>query len=384
MTEAQAPVKPWRLYGAAALSAVMLALAYEHEWLPYLVLVALVPWLGAIRGSRRRHAAVSAMVFGVVLFGFQMFWVVPFVTRWTGSLVMGILPLVVVQLLAAIVYVPLGLGLKWASRGWRVWLLPLVWVSHEVLRSYLPELAFPWAFAATPLVAHPQWVQHAAWGTVWLVSATVVLFNLGILWVLDARRSAWQPGKIATAFGVALGLPLLAATRLAAPEPSSKMRFTLGQHGYDMSVEQKAGIELALEEFTNKAVLRANSDKSDLLVFPEGYSRTTATTGPPDTPLGENPMVPAMFGSFREQDGHMYQAAYLYDGKWQHSDKTKLVVFGEFVPFREQIPLLQSFHLTPVDLTPGTNLSVLPYRDKVIGPMVCFEGVFPELGVKEA
>ena len=384
VAEEKVKPRPWRLYGAACLSGFLLAMAYEHDWLACLVLVALVPWLGAIRGATRRHAAISASVFGCTLFTFQMLWVVPFVQRWTGNAVLAVLPLLVILFLAFFVYLPLGIGLRWASQGWRIWLVPLVWVSHEVLRAYLPELAFPWAFAATPLVIHPEWVQHAAWGTIWFVSATVVLFNLGLLWLWDCRRAKSWAAKPFVAFGIALAFPLLASMRLAATAPQQKMRFTLGQHGFDMAFGERPKLAAALDEFTAKAVLHAAGDHSDLLVFPEGFSQTTATTGPPVTPLGVKPMVPVMFGSFRADGDKTYQAAYLFDGKWQHADKTKLVVFGEFVPFRNQIPLLKSFNLTPVDLTPGSVLMVLPYQRRILGPMVCFEGVFPELGVRQA
>lgn len=374
----------FRLYGAAALSATLLALAFESDWLAWLPLVALVPWLALLRSAGRRQAALSSAVFGLVLFGFQMWWVVPFTIRWTGNAALGFLPWVVVLFLAFIVYSILGPGLRWALQGNRVALVPLVWVSHEVLRAYLPELAFPWAFVGTPLVVFPWAVQHAAWGTVWLVSATVVGFNLGLLWAWEAWKAKRFDPRAAWAFGISLGLPLVASTRLLAPEPKDTLRFTLGQHGYDMAFGNKAGLQPALDAFTQKAVGAAMMDGSDLLVFPEGYSRTTATVGPPDTPLGPQPMVPVMFGSFRQQGAQTYQAAYLFDGSWQYTDKTKLVVFGEFVPFRNQFPLLKSFNLSPTDLTPGTVLRVLPYRGRKLAPMVCFEGVFPELGVRQA
>jgi len=65
-------------------------LAFPPFDLRWLVFVALVPWLVSIRGQEARAVRRSGLVFGSIFYGYQMWWVVPFVYKWTGSLVSGI------------------------------------------------------------------------------------------------------------------------------------------------------------------------------------------------------------------------------------------------------------------------------------------------------
>jgi len=89
-----------------------------------------------------------------------------------------------------------------------------------------------------------------------------------------------------------------------------------------------------------------------------------------------------VFGGKRSDEDKTYQTAFGYDGAWSFADKTRLVVFGEYVPFRD-LPLLSNFHLPAGDLSPAKQLSVLKVNGITIGPLLCFEGVFPDLPERE-
>jgi apolipoprotein N-acyltransferase len=61
-----------------------------------------------------------------------------------------------------------------------------------------------------------------------------------------------------------------------------------------------------------------------------------------------------------------------------------LVVFGEYVPFREQIPFLQNFNLPAGDLIPADHLQTMDIGGMKVGQLICFEGVFPDLVVEHS
>jgi apolipoprotein N-acyltransferase len=113
--------------------------------LALLVFAGVAPWLASLRDTSARGSLKSGFLFGFLFFLFQMYWLVPFVERWTGRLGTALVPWLVSALLAGIVYAPLGWLIRecW-RRGW-VWLIPLVWAGHEGFRAYMPVLAFPWA-----------------------------------------------------------------------------------------------------------------------------------------------------------------------------------------------------------------------------------------------
>src|SRR5260370_22666807 len=81
-----------RRMGAAALSGVLLALAFPAFDVGALALVALVPLIWAWRGATPAPAALYGVVFGVVFAGVLMYWlwyfgilaIVPLVAGWAA------------------------------------------------------------------------------------------------------------------------------------------------------------------------------------------------------------------------------------------------------------------------------------------------------------
>jgi apolipoprotein N-acyltransferase len=104
---------------------------------------------------------------------------------------------------------------------------------------------------------------------------------------------------------------------------------------------------------------------------------------PPPTSFRIREGVAVVFGGQRGS-GPVYQSAFSYDGKWHYADKTRLVIFGEYVPGRNWIPFLSSFSLPQGDLTPGERLSTLKAGDVVTGPVICFEALFPDVSFRQA
>src|SRR2546421_12975323 len=81
-----------RRMGAAALSGVLLALAFPAFDIGALALVALVPLIWAWRGATPARAALDGVVFGVVFAGILMYWLWYFWIVATGPSVVGRAP----------------------------------------------------------------------------------------------------------------------------------------------------------------------------------------------------------------------------------------------------------------------------------------------------
>jgi len=126
----------------------------------------------------------------------------------------------------------------------------------------------------------------------------------------------------------------------------------------------------------------AAANGSDLVVFPEGLTPPSESV-PPTGPFGEAPPATVIFGGTHTVDGKNYQSAYAYDGEWHVADKTRLVIFGEFVPFRG-LSILDRFDLPSGDLVEADELTTLEVRGTKVGAMLCFEGLFPDIGERHA
>lgn len=358
--------------------AVAFSLALPPFNVVFLVFVAIAPWLAWLRRLDGKGALRSGYLFGFVLFLFQMYWVGAFVAKWTGSWWLGVVPWVVSSLIAGFYFAIVAWLLRAAMAARWFWAVPFVWAAVEAFRAYVPVLAFPWANLAHPLWIVPAFVQHAAFGTVFLVSAWAVIPNLLLclhLWPIRPEdRAPRQSVRFAMVFG---GLLLLSSYRASQPVPGDVRTVTLAQPGVDMAFNSDADERRLLDESANLIFARVLEEGTDLVVLPEGFADPTDSL-PPESVLGPAPPFPVVFGGNRQEAGKTYQTAYAYDGTWQTADKTRLVVFGEYVPFR-QLPLLSSFRLPSGDLTPAKELRQLKVGNTTFGPLLCFEGVFPDL-----
>lgn len=371
-------IKSWPVFA----SVILLSLAFPPTNLFLLVFLAAAPWVASLRETDAKGALKSSALFGLLYILFQMFWVVPFVLDWTHKPGLAIIPWIVCGFLGVLIYLPLGwlINQCW-KRKWP-WLIPLVWAAHEGFRAYIPVLAFPWGILANPLWPFPQFVQHAAFGTVFMVSAWLMIPNVAIamlVWPAKTPEGERIPPagtmlRMAMVFG---GVLLVSTYRYSQFPAGKKKAITLGQPGVDLAFSPRETRFRDLVAAGNLIQTRALSRKTDLLVLPEGFCEADPRNYP-YSPLGEIPSVPVVMGGKRSADGVTYQTAFSYDKDWQFADKTRLVVFGEFVPFR-QLPLLKNFNLPAGDLSPAKELKTLQVNDMTLGPLLCFEGVFPDL-----
>lgn len=60
------------------------------------------------------------------------------------------------------------------------------------------------------------------------------------------------------------------------------------------------------------------------------------------------------------------------------SNKHHLIAFGEYVPLRNLMPdFIQKLAFASGDLAPGPGPRTLPWDGAIIGPLICFESIFP-------
>lgn len=363
-------------------SVLLLALAFPPFNLSLLVFVAVAPWLASLRDTDAKGAVKSSALFGFLYILFQMFWLIPFVTDWTKKPVMALIPWLVCGFLGCLLYLPMGWLINFCWRKKWPWLIPLVWAGHEGFRAYVPVLAFPWGILANPLWQFPQFVQHAAIGTVFMVSAWLMIPNIVAAMLIWPEKN--EKGENAPAGSTLLrwslvfaGVMIVSVFHFSQAPTGTKKTITLGQPGVDMAFTPKDIRALDLKSVGNLIQSKATNQHTDLLVFPEGFSQTDPREFP-FSPVGEKPLLPTIMGGRRADGEKTYQTAFAYDGKWSFADKTRLVVFGEYVPFRD-LPLLSGFHLPAGDLDPGPDLKTVDVNGMRLGPLLCFEGVFPDL-----
>ncbi len=367
-------VKLW----PGALSAVLLLCAFPPINFSLLCLVALAPFFAALMKSGAKRSLAQGYVFGFIYMVAQMGWLQTLVVRWTGNPGLAIFTWLLTGFLGAWYFALFGwLANRCFRRGWP-WMVPLVWVGIEVFRSYIPGLAFPWGLLADPLWPFPSIIQGAYYGSIFLVSGWCALISLILAMWLGGL--GWKSLRPYATIGVLL--LVVSNVRYSVPVPTKKMAITVGQLGVDQAFGNPATRDHDIVGAVEKIELAALVQNSKLVVLPEGTTKVDAI--PAKLSFPTNPNLPIIFGAQRGR-GPVYQSAVSYDGtKWQLADKNRLVIFGEYVPFRNVFPFLANYKLASGDITPGDHPGILDVNGTKVGPLICFEGLFPDLSYRQA
>ena len=329
-----------RRMGAAALSGVLLALAFPAFDLGALALVALVPLIWAWRGATPARAALYGFVFGVVFAGILMYWL------WYFGIV-AIVPLVA------------GWAAFTALSGYLVgclnraglrspWFIAAAWVVPEALRARWPFGGLPWGDLGVALHDFPPARAVASWGGVALVSFVLVVVNASLVDLAVAIRSHTRRAMIVATAGVGVVAVAVAVADVARYQThaSGQLRVALLQ-GNDqdryLTAEEKQSGYLTEHHLALADRLRG---PYDLVVFPESSlddfspesnpslrSRLVAVGERHGADVLANAAVPA-------PDGRQFNQNQLYEPNGRLAGtyaKEHLVPFGEYVPFRSLV-----------------------------------------------
>jgi apolipoprotein N-acyltransferase len=378
---------------AALVAGALPALAFPDANLEFLAWFGLVPGLLLIRAApTAREAAVRGWWFGAGFLMANMYWLAPVLgpglllvaivlgALWTGVAVAAWV------LLRAPVSAPRALA--------ALVVLPSWWLVIEWIRSW-QALAGPWAVLGASQWQHPAVLALAAVGGVWLVSFAIVAANTGIVIALIAGSTGLRVlGAAAAAIVIAAG-PL--AFALTPPAPVTRdVTVALVQAGLQPTpkLQQDASLRLT-EAFARQggtgSTGRTGAPRPNLIVW--GESSVGFNLGADPQGLATIEALSAAEHADILVDQDSYQAgkhtkvAVLIGPHGIRGEyvKTRLVPFGEYIPFRGELSWLTSISkAASVNMMPGTGarnlVATLPGgRPLTIGTLICFESAFPDM-----
>jgi apolipoprotein N-acyltransferase len=322
-----------------------------------------------------------------------LFLLGPFVGAWIGIWYFAAwwaLPRIVGKPTMTRLLVVLGLAGAWVIIEWsRTWLLG----------------GFPWL----PLSAS-QWerssiLQIAAYSGAYGVSFVLVMMNLGF--AAYAHRLFREGGtginKRSQEFFLALFL-LLACVSVHFQESFNRRGFTtplarvaIVQPYIESNVKWDPAKAPAILDVLRTTTLEAAAARPDLIIWPEAVTPVSVRGDEVGKAFVEalvkQANVPLLLGSNAVENPGTpkeawFNAAFLVTPEGgvsaKYYAKRQLVPFGEFVPFRPVLGWLKKF--VPIgegDFVPGEDSAPLlvPLRGKpvVVGPLICYEDVYPHL-----
>jgi len=294
----------------------------------------------------------------------------------------------------------------WRRAAWAL-VCAVVWVALELMRVRFLT-GFPWnplgasQFRLVPLI------QIAAYGGVYAVSFLMVWASVSIASVLVALAGAGigrrEPGVLpdariarlpADAFPALLSVALIMGFGmhrvLHAPQPSAELKMALIQPSLDQTLIWDTNADAQRFETVMRLSRQAIESKPDVLVWPE--SAMTETSEENVTALANLAQSAKAWTVFCADDvelprsgddsAKLYNACFLLspDGRLKaRYRKSRLVIFGEYVPLVDWLPFLKWFVPAGSGYTPGKG--PVQFRtenpDAQFSALICFEDVFPQ------
>ncbi len=395
----------------AAGSGLGMVLAFPPLDLWPLALVGLVPLMALAARLSPRQAFTAGWVFGLALGLGLFYWLTVVMTTYGGlpwPLALGILLLMQVYL--ALYPAVFAGALAWlGARGVSpILAAPLLWAGLEWVRGHALT-GFPWLPLSGALTSFPPLVQSAEfWGATGL-SALVALVN-ALFWRASANGApAGEPGNgdasgvgrrwaaLAAALAFALGGWVWGQARMEdvdrAAAAAPRLAVTVVQANVPLSELWASGGKaqvIAKHLALTKEAARSQEGRPWLVVWPESaapfYFLAQARESQPVLEAARELGAFISLGSLgavgQPPSYQVTNRAWLVGPAGEplgSYDKIHLVPFGEYVPLAKILFFVRAVAALSQDLSPGPLGHTLDAGDLVLGPLICYESIFPEL-----
>ena len=390
----------------AASSGLLLTGAFPKIGLSWLAWFALVPLLYSVRDQSAGTGFRLGFIAGLVHFLSLLYWLVP-VMRTYGYLpaYLSVSVLFLFAAFLALFTAAFVAGLSVAAKrpGRCLAMVPLLWVALEYIRSFLFS-GFPWELLGYSQFKCLQLIQISDILGVYGLSALIALAN-GVIFItlLYFTKRRWQGADITKRLVTVSIIALFAGAALIwsyghfrlkaidrVIESSPQTRIAVVQGNIDQAIKWNPAFQIETVKKYNRLSLSVIDQRPELIVWPESAT--------PFYFLYEAKPSELVFEGVRQTDTDYligspsfkgaddaviyYNSAYLLSPSTKHIskyDKTHLVPFGEYVPFKKWLPFLGKIVAQVGDFRGGEAGKTLRWKDEQIGVQICYEIIFAGL-----
>lgn len=384
-------VSPTAAWGLVALSVVLCPLGFAGFDIWPLAFIAWTPLILALRGQTPKRALKLGWVagFGMTMIGFS--WLTSMLEEFSGFpqwACIGMAAIVCIQKGGRIALMG-WLYARMAQRGWHV---GLSFMGAFAVSELVYPLLFPWYYGAS-MHTLPVMMQTADLGGPILVSLVVVASSVALAELLERPVFGLKPDRrtlalaIAPVVALAYGFVRMGQVESAMAEAES------------LKVGMVQGAS-PLKKRTN--ALRVHIDKTKelaqegvgLVVWSEAAaSRSFDEKGyeaAVERRITRHLKVPTIVGTVvyeripnpdpKGRRARFFNTALIADEKGKvhgRYDKQYLLMFGEYLPFGDDFPVLYEWSPNSGAFSKGTSFKPLPFGEHRLSTMICYEDIIP-------
>jgi len=358
----------------SSISGVLLALSFPKTEISLFAWVAFIPLFFIFEANKAKQNISFGFLTGFVFWFITIYWL-KYVT-WFGLIVLCIYLALYFSLFSFLA----SLILK--SKKSALFLIPAIWVVLEFIRANIFS-GFGWALLGYSQYKNIFIIQFADLFGSFAVSFLVMLVNVFIFLLVKGivLKKAFIPRKqIALVLILFVLVISYAAFKLESKKSNSFYRLGIIQG--NIAQDKKWDSTLSGEIFAKykRLTLKADNDDLDLIIWPETalsfYLNFEENNIDKVKKLMAGFKKPILAGAIVYKHDDFYNSALLFNTrKLERYDKMHLVPFGEYIPFRKRLPILENIvnMVMPIeDFKSGKDYTIFDVGFK-FGVLICFE-----------
>ena len=318
-----------------------------------------MPLLWLLRDVRSGRGFVLGLVFGIGFYGATLYWIARFGTMaWVALTLVSAVGVGLFGLLAPVLRRagrPVLTAIVWAS----------LWTVIDWVRGMWPLGGFTWGSLGVSQVANRVTVRLAAVAGVWGVTFVVVAVS-GLLLAALTGGAATRARLLAAGLAVVL-LLAPALIPFGRPDGPSLRVATVQVDVRRAASANPANEDIGVAQLNIREHAALAADPPDLAVWGEGALDPAAASDPATMAAVRQAIAsvgaPTLVGAVTDDPDGEHTDVLLFDGSGSlvdRYDKTHLVPFGEYVPFRHELSWIKALEQVPVDRVPGERIHTVP------------------------
>jgi len=412
----------------ATLSSILFILAFPPQPHADLAWICLIPILIYCIHQSPKNSFLTALLCGLIFFGTKLFWVnnllnFDFIAFWVilgwilisiyCALYFGVFGWLLSSFCRIIDKKIVGNGIvKTALHNISIVIAAgIFWVGLEYIRAKI-FTGFPWALLGTSQYQNLPIIQIADIFGVYGISCLIVIMNAGLTFVLLRFVYIYTKQKRPKIqFELFFALVCLLFAWQYGSKAIKQFRDTSQQKKIIISTVQPnipqiikwnpQEVNAILETLRNQTDLAAQSSPSLILwpetVLPSPINYDMYMKNFVDSIVKTNG-IPICLGSIEVKSEVFNEKTQRYDYEMSNSAfmiytngtqdiyrKNHLVMFGEYIPFENQIKALKNISPLGFSCIPGKTVKIFKLNEEIeFSTLICFEDIFPHLAAKIA